>query len=264
MCGGCTLPGVPYADQLAKKQKELSRLLRLDVPPLIPSPAESGFRCKVAFVFASGPKGKGVVMGHYALGSQRVIRSMSARCTTPEAIESRLRYAITSKGRMGALLRHVIVRTTEDGREASATLVVYRNDKSLRAPVKKFLASTEKPDGFFVNIHDTPGPFMVGDETIKIGERSHVKEMVNGVSHRLADGLLSNQRRRSGGDREAGARGDRPNRQTRLSPHVPDPLLRHRIVCVAAGKGRRESDGDRREPPGDQGCGSQCAPESNR
>ena len=184
MCGGCTLPGVPYADQLAKKQRELSRLLRLDVPPLIPSPAESGFRCKVAFVFASGPKGKGVVMGHYALGSQRVIPI--DECPVHHARGNRIAFTLRDhlqRANVGALLRHVIVRTTEDGREASATLVVYRNDKSLRAPVKKFLASTEKPDGFFVNIHDTPGPFMVGDETIKIEGRSHVKEMVNGVSY---------------------------------------------------------------------------------
>lgn len=62
-------------------------------------------------------------------------------------------------------------------------LVIYRNDKSLRTPVKKFLASPEKPDGFFVNIHNKPGPFMVGDETIKIEGRSHVKEVVNGVSY---------------------------------------------------------------------------------
>jgi 23S rRNA (uracil1939-C5)-methyltransferase len=184
VCGGCTLPGVPYADQLAKKQKELSRLLRLDVPPLIPSPAESGFRCKVAFVFASGPKGKGVVMGHYALGSQRVIPI--DECPVHHARGNRIAFTLRDhlqRANVGALLRHVIVRTTEDGREASATLVVYRNDKSLRAPVKKFLASTEKPDGFFVNIHDTPGPFMVGDETIRIEGRSHVKEMVNGVSY---------------------------------------------------------------------------------
>ena len=184
MCGGCTLPGVPYADQLAKKQKELSRLLQRDVPPLIPSPAESGFRSKVAFVFAPGPKGKGVVMGHYALGSQRVIPI--DECPVHHARGNRIAFTLRDhlqKANVGALLRHVIVRTTEDGGEASAMLVVYRNDKSLRPPVKKFLASTEKPDGFFVNIHDKPGPFMVGDETIKIEGRSHVKEMVNGVSY---------------------------------------------------------------------------------
>jgi len=184
VCGGCTLPGVPYADQLAKKQKELSRLLQLDVPPLIPSPAESGFRSKVAFVFAPGPKGKGVVMGHYALGSRRVIPI--DECPVHHARGNRIAFRLRDhlqRANVGALVRHVIVRTTEDGREASAMLVVHRNDKSLRPPVKKFLASTEKPDGFFVNIHDKPGPFMVGDETIKIEGRSHIKEMVNGVSY---------------------------------------------------------------------------------
>ena len=184
MCGGCTLPGVPYANQLAKKQKELSRLLQLDVPPLIPSPAESGFRSKVAFVFAPGPKGKGVVMGHYALGSRRVIPI--DECPVHHARGNRIAFTLRDhlhRAGVGSLLRHVVVRTTEDGREASAMLVVYRNDKSLRQPVKKFLASTEKPDGFFVNIHDQPGPFMIGDETIKIEGRSHVKETVNGVSY---------------------------------------------------------------------------------
>ena len=62
-------------------------------------------------------------------------------------------------------------------------LVVRRNDKALRAPIRKFLASPEKPDGFFINIHDKPGPFMVGDETIKIEGRSHVKEVVSGISY---------------------------------------------------------------------------------
>ena len=62
-------------------------------------------------------------------------------------------------------------------------LVVRANDKALRAPVRKFLASDEKPDGFFVNIHAKPGPYMVGEETIKIEGRSHVKETVAGVSY---------------------------------------------------------------------------------
>jgi 23S rRNA (uracil1939-C5)-methyltransferase len=77
----------------------------------------------------------------------------------------------------------VLVRTTDDGREATAMLVVRRNDKSLRAPVRKFLASPHRPEGFFVNIHDRPGPYMVGEETIRIEGRSHVKESVEGVSY---------------------------------------------------------------------------------
>jgi 23S rRNA (uracil1939-C5)-methyltransferase len=84
------------------------------------------------------------------------------------------------------VLRHVIVRTTDDGREASVMLVVRRNDTSLRAPVRAFLASADKGDGFFVNVHDKAGPYMVGDQTIKIEGRSHVKEVVGGVSYLLS------------------------------------------------------------------------------
>ena len=183
VCGGCTLPGVAYPEQLAKKQKELSRLLGISIPPMTPSPSESHFRCKVAFVFS--PRGRDFVMGHFALGSKRVIPI--EECPVHHDRGNRIAFALRDyllRGRVNPnLLRHIIVRTTRDGREATAMLVVYRNDKSLRSPVKKFLASTDKPDGFFVNIHDKPGPFMVGDETIKIEGRSHVKEIVNGVSY---------------------------------------------------------------------------------
>jgi 23S rRNA (uracil1939-C5)-methyltransferase len=184
VCGGCTLPGVPYADQLAKKRQDLARLLGRDVPPLIPSPSESGFRCKVAFVFGAGPRGQ-LVMGHYALESQRIVPI--DECPVHHERGNRIAFALRDHlSRVTAitpLLRHVIIRATADGREASAMLVVRRNDKALRGPIKKFLASPERPEGFFINIHDKPGPFMVGDETIKIAGRSHVKEVVSGISY---------------------------------------------------------------------------------
>jgi 23S rRNA (uracil1939-C5)-methyltransferase len=179
VCGGCTLPGIPYPQQLAQKRQELSRLLNMPVPSLTPSPQESGFRSKVAFVFGSG------VMGHYALGSQRIIPI--EECPVHHERGNRIAFALHDqlfRARIpNGVLRHIIIRTTADGREASAMLVVRHNDKSLRAPVKKFLASSEKPDGFFVNIHTKPGPYMVGDETIKIEGRSHVKEVIGDTSY---------------------------------------------------------------------------------
>ena len=179
ICGGCTLPGVPYAEQLARKRNQLSRLLGIDVPPFVPSPSESGFRSKVAFVFGPG------IMGHYAMGSQRIIRV--EECPVHHERGNRIAFALRDhlfRARIpNGVLRHLLIRTTANGREASAMLVVRHNDKSLRAPVKKFLGSVEKPDGFFVNIHTKPGPFMVGDETIRIDGRSHVKETVGGISY---------------------------------------------------------------------------------
>ena len=61
-------------------------------------------------------------------------------------------------------------------------LVVTRNDKSLRTPIRAFLATEDAPDGFYLNIHDRPGPYMVGPETVRLGGRSHVRETVAGVS----------------------------------------------------------------------------------
>ena len=134
---------------------------------------------------ASARRPGALIMGHYAMGSQRIVPIEECPVHHPRGnrIAFALRDHLSRVSAITSLLRHVIIRTTADGREASAMLVVRRNDKALRAPVKKFLGSPEKPDGFFINIHDKAGPFMVGDETLKIEGRSHVKEVVNGVSY---------------------------------------------------------------------------------
>jgi len=189
-CGGCSLPGVPYAEQLTQKRARLSRLLGIEVPPLLPSPSESRFRSKVAFVFGPAARGRGLVMGHFASGSQRIIPVDECPVHSDRgnrlafALRDRLaRAGITAAGpALTGILRHVIIRATADDREAVVMLVVTRNDKSLRTPVRGFLAGPEPPDGFFINIHDKPGPFMVGRETIKIQGRSHVRE--SGVGSR--------------------------------------------------------------------------------
>jgi 23S rRNA (uracil1939-C5)-methyltransferase len=180
-CGGCSLPGVAYAGQLARKRSRLADLLRIDVPPLIPSPRTTAFRQKAAFVFGSGPRG--LVMGHYAFGSKQIVAV--DECPVHSARANRIAFAlrdrlaragIAAADARGGILRHLIVRAAGDDAEAVAMLVVSRNDTSLRAPVRALLSSADAPDGFFVNINRVPGPYMVGDETIKIAGRSHVRE----------------------------------------------------------------------------------------
>lgn len=184
VCGGCTLPGVEYAEQLAQKQARLARLLGMPVPPLLPSPREDRFRTKVAFVFGPEGQGRGLVMGHYARGSKQIIRINE--CPVHSDRGNRIAFALRDRllrariygagAQRNGLVRHIIVRTTEDDRQAVAMLVVTKNDKALRTPIRGLLASPDRPDGFFVNIHDKPGPYMVGPETIRIDGHSHVKQ----------------------------------------------------------------------------------------
>jgi 23S rRNA (uracil1939-C5)-methyltransferase len=55
-------------------------------------------------------------------------------------------------------------------------LVVTRNDRRLRAPIRALLDGPDAPTGFLVNVHDRPGPYMVGRETLKIAGHAQVRE----------------------------------------------------------------------------------------
>ena len=189
VCGGCSLPGVPYAEQLAAKQARLGRWFGASrLRPILPSPREVAFRHKVAFVFAPEAASPRIVMGHYRAGSTRVVPV--EECPVHSDRGNRLAFALRDRlaeGRVPAgVLRHVLIRTTADQREATLMLVVTRNHKSLRAPVHALIESADRPDGTFINIHDRPGPFMVGRETIRVDGRTHVREDMLGTSFQIS------------------------------------------------------------------------------
>jgi 23S rRNA (uracil1939-C5)-methyltransferase len=151
-----------------------------------------GFRQKVAFVFGTGPGGRGEVMGHYARGSKAVVPI--TECPVHSDRGNRLAFALRDHlihagvsaaggASRSGVLRYLLVRTSQDDRQAVVMLVVTRNDKALRRPVRALLESADPPDGFFINIHDGPGPFMVGSETIRIRGQRHVRETINGWSY---------------------------------------------------------------------------------
>lgn len=129
-------------------------------------------------------------MGHYARGSNDIIPVEECPAHSPRGnrIAFALRDALNRAGvpaagpRLAGIARHIIVRTTADDSQAVAMLVVTRNDKSLRRPVRAFLESTDRPDGFLVNINDEPGPYMVGETTLKIDGHRSVRERVGGIS----------------------------------------------------------------------------------
>lgn len=201
-CGGCSLLHLPYGDQLRNKTHSLRRLLEpllpvsltgsgslfLDVAASDPSPVH--FRQKVSFVFGTDPRSRSLIMGHYRRGSRQVVSI--ADCPVHSERGNRIAFALRDQlqragvaaadGR-GGVLRHLIVRTTADDRQAVAMLVVTRNDKSLRNPVRALMNSVDAPDGFFVNINEDPGPFMVGESTLRVAGTSHVRERLGGIDY---------------------------------------------------------------------------------
>jgi 23S rRNA (uracil1939-C5)-methyltransferase len=197
ICGGCQTQDVPYPEQLSRKRRALQELLRHAaglrqpaVQPVVGMPVgDDGmprhFRHKASFVFApKDARGRGLVMGHYAFRSHRVVPVVE--CPVHSTRANQLAFAlrdhlsraqVTAAGpRLDGILRHVVIRTTHDDREALVLLVVTRNDKSLRTPLRAFLASEGRPDGLFVTVHDRDDPYMVGDVPLRIDGRSHIRE----------------------------------------------------------------------------------------
>ena len=205
VCGGCQIQDVAYPEQLARKRRAVQELLwhsaglqRPAVEPVAGMPAgEDGmprhFRHKASFVFApKDARGRGLAMGHFAYRSRRVVPVVE--CPVHSARANQLAFAlrdhlsraqVTAAGpRLEGILRHVVIRTTHDDREALVMLVVTRNDKSLRKPLRAFLASEGRPDGLFVTVHDRDDPYMVGDMLLRIDGQSHIRET------RLGPGFL--------------------------------------------------------------------------
>jgi 23S rRNA (uracil1939-C5)-methyltransferase len=185
VCGGCSLPGVPYLQQLRRKREQLQRWFPgISVAPITASPADEAFRHKVAFVFEPQSSGTQIVMGHYQAGSSRVIpvEECPVHSRRGNALAFALRDRLARAHVPPGILRHVLARTSADEREVSLMLVVTENHKSLRVPIRGLLNSAERPDGFFLNINDRPGPYMVGRKTMRLDGRSHVREDMLGAS----------------------------------------------------------------------------------
>ena len=210
--------------QLARKRAPLEALLRRAVPPglppvapIVPMPVGDdgmpwGFRHKAAFVFGGGPRRP----GDGPLRRRRPRRSCpwpSARCTVRAPTASPFGFTTTlararvraAGPRLDGVLRHVIVRTSADERDAVALLVVTRNDQSLRKPVRALLASADRPDGFYLNVHDRPSAFMVGrDDDPDRGPRARPRAADRTDVPGLPDGVLPDQPGGRRGPRRSG------------------------------------------------------------
>jgi 23S rRNA (uracil1939-C5)-methyltransferase len=200
-CGGCAWQHLAYPEQLRRKAAALGVLLRRSmgqaaprVLPTIGMPVADdgmpwGFRQKAAFVFGTGPQG--LAMGHFARGTNDVVEV--AECPVHSERANRVAFALrdrlaqaglsASGASTSGLVRHLVVRTTLDESEAVAMLVATRDADELRPPLEALAsaaAGPERPEGLVLNLHDRPGPYLVGRESRRISGTGHVKEQALG------------------------------------------------------------------------------------
>jgi 23S rRNA (uracil1939-C5)-methyltransferase len=199
-CGGCSFQHVAYEEQLRLKTRLLDGLLedtfgpgKPVVSPMIGMPVDPDgvprrFRQKAAFSFTEDEKGR-LQIGHFARGTHTVVPV--TECLVHSERANRVAFAI--KDAMAAkrvplatersgLLRHVVVRVTEDESEAVAVVVATEEHKALEGPLRQISSSRQKPEGLLLNLHDQASPYLFGPHTIRIDGLGHVKETALGPS----------------------------------------------------------------------------------
>lgn len=200
VCGGCSSQHVAYAEQLRQKTHLLDGLLEDTFGPGKPSimpmigmkTGEDGvprnFRQKAAFTFTDDEKGR-LQIGHYARGTHTVVpvteclvhseRANAVAFSVKDAMAAQRVPVATERG---GLLRHVVVRATEDGKEAVVVVVATEEHPALTTPLRRITESRQKPDGLLLNLHDQASPYLFGPHTIRIDGVGHVKETALGPS----------------------------------------------------------------------------------
>jgi 23S rRNA (uracil1939-C5)-methyltransferase len=191
-CGGCAWQHIAYDEQLRLKTELVARLVR-DVVPRSPAPrpmiaptprdAPWHYRQKVHFVFDSDSR-RGLVMGHYARGSRRVvpIRECPVHDERGNVVAAALRDACLNSG-AGRTLKSIAVRVAAEAPETMATIVVSSaGDKRLRAATTALLAAATTPTSLHLNVHPQDDAFIFGRETRHLAGAHRLRDAVHDVS----------------------------------------------------------------------------------
>jgi 23S rRNA (uracil1939-C5)-methyltransferase len=199
VCGGCAWQHIAYDEQLRLKTGIVARLMRQAVPgapaprPMIAATELDDpwhYRQKVHFVFGSAARGRergGLIMGHYARGSRRVmaVHECPVHDERGNVVAFGLFDAYAAVGGRQPLttLKSLAIRVSGSTNETLTTLVVSDGaDQRVRAATRKALAAPWAPSSFHVNVHPRGDAFIFGPETRRISGTERLRDTVSGVS----------------------------------------------------------------------------------
>jgi 23S rRNA (uracil1939-C5)-methyltransferase len=211
-CGGCAWQHLAYPEQLRLKQGLVADLLSravgqpvavrptlgigTDAAPASPGELDPtapwGFRNKVHFVLGPAASGRGVTLGHYRRGTQTLLPITTCPVHAPEGnrLAFATRDALDRRGvpgtderhPAGGVVRHVLARTSEATGQTQLTLVARQDRFRGQREVQAALLGLERPPtGLHLNVHDRPGPYILGPETRCLHGRERLLEEVAGA-----------------------------------------------------------------------------------
>ena len=196
-CGSCQYQGIPYKEQLAAKQKKMSKLLKKfgSVKPIIGMENPLYYRNKVHAVFDRDRKGN-IICGTYEAKTHKVV--LVEECMIEDKISQEIIRTIrdmlksfkikTYDEDTGyGLLRHVLVRRGFSTNEIMVVLVVGSpvfpsKNNFVKALRKKYPQITT----VVLNVNDKKTSMVLGERDIVIYGKGFIRDTLCGCSFRIS------------------------------------------------------------------------------
>ena len=196
-CGGCDYQGVPYEEQLAKKQKTVRILLdRFARPePIVPAEHPTHYRNKVHGVFGRDKKGN-IFTGIYEEKSHRIVpvrdcgienRSATAILHTLCELAKSFKIRIYDEDKGTGMLRHALIRVAQGGSEIMVVLVV--TDPVFPSKnnfTRELVRRHPEISTVVLNINDRDTSMVLGERNIVLYGRGYIEDVLCGLRFRIS------------------------------------------------------------------------------
>ena len=196
-CGGCAYQGVPYEEQLKKKKKEVTKLLKpyCEVKGILGMENPYQYRNKVHAVFGRMKNGT-IISGTYEENSHRIVpvdTCMIENQKADEIIRSIRELAKSFKIRIFdedtgyGLLRHVLVRVGHHSGQIMVVLVLA--DPVLPGKnnfVKALLKLHPEITTIVLNVNDKRTSMILGEKEKTIYGKGYIEDTLCGLTFRIS------------------------------------------------------------------------------
>ena len=196
-CGGCQYQGIPYPDQLQRKQEYLRRLLGsfCTVDPILGAEHPLHYRCKVHAAFGTDKQGK-TVSGIYQPMTHRIVPvdSCLIEDETADSITRDIRSLMSSfwiatfdEKRNTGFLRHVLIRKGFSTGQYMVVLVaaspVFRSQKTF---LQELLKKHPEISTVILNINSRYTPVVLGREQKILYGPGYIEDTLCGLRFRIS------------------------------------------------------------------------------
>ena len=197
LCGGCQYQGIPYEEQLAKKQRLAEELFGSFAPvsPILGADEPLHYRNKVHAAFGFDRQRR-VVSGPYRPGSHVIVPAENCLIEDETAdrviaairsLLPRLKIPVYDEKRGGGWLRHVLVRRGFATGQLLVVLVavspIFRNQKAFLA---ELLGRFPEIRSVVLNINDRFGPVVLGPKSKILYGDGYIEDELCGLRFRIS------------------------------------------------------------------------------